>query len=330
MIERTPILNLATHAILIFGLILILVPIWLAFVGATLTLQEVNSAPIELWPGDQLFNNLREAWVLSDFGQKFVNTLIVSVGVVLGKITLACITAFALVFFNFRGRMLIFWMIFITLMLPLAVRIVPTYAVAANALSPFQAILDVAELSWLIDRLSGIEVDLQWNLLNSYTGLIRPMPPRPAGKKGRSRHVSFADGRGDWHGPGDWPGLVGRRGQAISKWGAAPGRGGRKSRAQITGAALCGVRDGCASDQGVWGSEEWWTTIRSAPASSLTKVQVLSTVVTVPSLLVRLTLPIVEAEVPSMKIAAFATSHPVQPFRAKPVSLAKAGSPPTK
>ena len=48
MIERTPILNIATHAILVFGLILILVPIWLAFVGATLTLQEVNSAPIEL------------------------------------------------------------------------------------------------------------------------------------------------------------------------------------------------------------------------------------------------------------------------------------------
>lgn len=89
MIERTPILNIATHAILVFGLILILVPIWLAFVGATLTLQEVNSAPIELWPGDQLWPNLKEAWVLSDFGQKFVNTLIVATGVVIGKITLA-------------------------------------------------------------------------------------------------------------------------------------------------------------------------------------------------------------------------------------------------
>lgn len=175
MIERTPILNVVTHVILIFGLILILVPIWLAFVGATLTLQEVNSAPIELWPGDQLFVNLQEAWAISDFGQKFVNTLIVATGVVVGKITLACITAFALVFFNFRGRMLIFWMIFITLMLPLEVRIVPTYAVAANALTPFQTIMDWTGISWLINAVSGVEVSMEWNLLNSYTGLILPL-----------------------------------------------------------------------------------------------------------------------------------------------------------
>ena len=175
MIERTPLLNIATHLILIVGLILILTPIWLAFVAATLTLQQVNSAPIELWPGDQLLPNLQEAWVQSDFGPKFVNSMIVAIGVVTGKIVLACITAFALVFFNFPGRMLIFWMIFITLMLPLEVRIVPTYAVAANALSPFQAILDVTGLSWLINTLSGIEVALEWNLLNSYTGLILPL-----------------------------------------------------------------------------------------------------------------------------------------------------------
>jgi sn-glycerol 3-phosphate transport system permease protein len=175
MIERTPILNIATHLILACGLVIILVPIWLAFVAATHTLQAVNSAPVEFWPGDQLWVNLQQAWVQSDFGPKFVNTLIVSVGVVLGKITLACITAFALVFFNFRGRMLIFWMIFITLMLPLEVRIVPTYAVAANALTPFQALLDWTGISWLIATLSGVEVALEWNLLNSYTGLILPL-----------------------------------------------------------------------------------------------------------------------------------------------------------
>lgn len=175
MIERTPVLNLATHLILAFGLILITVPVWLAFVGATLTLQEVNSAPVEFWPGDQFLVNLREAWAQSDFGPKFVNTMIVATGVVIGKITLACITAFALVFFNFRGRMLVFWMIFITLMLPLEVRIVPTYAVAANALTPFQAIMDWTGISWLITTLSGVEVALEWNLLNSYTGLILPL-----------------------------------------------------------------------------------------------------------------------------------------------------------
>jgi sn-glycerol 3-phosphate transport system permease protein len=175
MIERTPFLNIATHAILAFGLVIILVPIWLAFVAATHDLQAVNSAPVEFWPGDQLWLNLKEAWTQSDFGQKFVNSFIVSIGVVVGKITLACITAFALVFFQFRGRMVIFWAIFITLMLPLEVRIVPTYAVAANALSPFQTILDVTGISWLLNSLSGIEIAMEWNLLNSYTGLILPL-----------------------------------------------------------------------------------------------------------------------------------------------------------
>jgi sn-glycerol 3-phosphate transport system permease protein len=175
MIERTPVLNIATHLILAVGLVLILVPIWLAFVAATQTLQAVNSAPVEFWPGDQLIPNLKEAWAQSDFGQKFVNTFIVAIGVVVGKITLACITAFALVFFQFRGRMVIFWAIFITLMLPLEVRIVPTYAVAANALSPFQTLMDWTGISWLLNAVSGIEVALEWNLLNSYTGLILPL-----------------------------------------------------------------------------------------------------------------------------------------------------------
>ncbi len=175
MIERTPILNILTHVILALGLILILTPIWIAFVAATHDLQTVNIAPVEIWPGDQLWVNVQEAWTKSDFGPKFINTLIVAVGVVVGKVTLAAITAFSLVFFNYRGRMLIFWMVFITLMLPLEVRIVPTYAVAANALSPFQALLDVTGLSWLIRQVSGVEVALQWNLLNSYTGLILPL-----------------------------------------------------------------------------------------------------------------------------------------------------------
>ena len=79
MIERTPILNIATHVILASGLVLILFPIWVAFVAATQTLQAVNSAPVELLPGDQLWTNLVAAWELSDFGPKFVNTLIVAV-----------------------------------------------------------------------------------------------------------------------------------------------------------------------------------------------------------------------------------------------------------
>ncbi|WP_367273336.1 ABC transporter permease subunit [Marivita sp.] len=175
LVENTPGLDIATHVILLLGMFMLLFPMYLVFNAATQTLQEVNAIPSRLTPGDQLWTNIQEAWVTRDFGQKFLNSLIVAVGVVTGKVVIACITAFGIVFFDHRLRMPIFWAVFITLMLPLEVRIVPTYAVAANALMPFQAILDSTGLSWLINTVSGIEVNLEWRMLNSYTGLILPL-----------------------------------------------------------------------------------------------------------------------------------------------------------
>lgn len=175
MIERTPILNFVTHAILFTGLAILVVPIYLVFVAASQTLPDVMAVPAKLLPGDQLIVNLKAAWQEAGFATKFTNTLILASGVVIGKIVLAALTAFGIVFFNHRLRMPIFWMVFITLMLPLEVRIVPTYAVAANALSPFQTILDFFGITWLINAVSGYELALNWNLLNSYTGLIMPL-----------------------------------------------------------------------------------------------------------------------------------------------------------
>lgn len=175
MVERTPILNILTHLILLSGLILLLGPIYLVFVASTQTLQEVSAIPARLLPSSHFFENLSTVWQQSDFQTKFLNSLIVAVGVTLGKITIAGITAFAIVFFDSRARMPVFWLIFITLMLPLEVRIVPTYAVAANALSPFQALLDGLGITALVRSLTGIEIALDWSLLNSHVGLILPV-----------------------------------------------------------------------------------------------------------------------------------------------------------
>ncbi len=175
MIERTPVLNFATHAILVGGLLIAFLPLWLVFVAATLTIEQINSPPISLIPGGELFTNLAEAWSRADLGTKLLNSLFVAVAVAAGKIAIASLTAFAIVFFRFPGRMLVFWMIFVTLMLPLEVRIVPTYAVAANALAPVQAVLDVVGIAWLWQAITGVKLALEWNLLNSYTGLILPL-----------------------------------------------------------------------------------------------------------------------------------------------------------
>ena len=175
MIERTPFLNIATHAILIGGLLIAFLPMWLVFVAATLTIEQINSPPISLIPGGELFANLSAAWNRADLGTKLLNSLFVAVAVAAGKIALASLTAFAIVFFRFPGRMVVFWMIFVTLMLPLEVRIVPTYAVAANALAPVQAVLEVLGIAWLWQAATGVKLALEWNLLNSYTGLILPL-----------------------------------------------------------------------------------------------------------------------------------------------------------
>lgn len=175
LVETTPVLDVVTHGILIIGLLLLLGPLYLVVVAASQSLSEVMSVPSRLLPSDQLWTNIQTAWTESDFGTKFVNSLILAGGVVTGKVFIAAITAFGIVFFNHRFRMAIFWVVFITLMLPLEVRIVPTYAVAANALSPFQAIADWTGLTWAIERVTGARLALEMNLLNSYTGLILPL-----------------------------------------------------------------------------------------------------------------------------------------------------------
>ena len=175
MIERSPLFDLLTYLAMGIGLVLVFTPFWVVFIGATLSLPEVARVPMQLWPSDQLFENIATAWQRGDLGPKMVNSLIVAVGVTLGKIVIASLSAFSIVFFNYRARMVFFWLIFITLMLPLEVRIVPTYAIAANALSPLQLILDVTGLTGLVQMLSGVQIALNWNLLNSYEGMILPL-----------------------------------------------------------------------------------------------------------------------------------------------------------
>jgi len=166
VIERTPILDFLTHALLVLSFVALLMPMWIVFVAATHDFHTVNQVPMPLLPGSHLLENLAAAWERGNFDRVIVNSLIVALGVTGGKIVVAALSAFSIVYFRYRLRMVMFWLIFITLMLPLEVRIVPTYAVAADALRPFQGMLDFV----------GISIDLpEWNLLNSYSGLILPL-----------------------------------------------------------------------------------------------------------------------------------------------------------
>jgi sn-glycerol 3-phosphate transport system permease protein len=175
MIERTPIFNIVSQVLLFLGLLVSVAPFFVVVIAATHNLRDVNSVPMPLWPGQDFIANMTEAWTKADFGVKMINSVIFALGVAVGKVVISAITAYSIVYFGYRGRMLIFWLVFITLMLPLEVRIVPTYAVAANVLSPYQGILDITGVTWLVQNLTGVQIALNFGLLDSYAGLILPL-----------------------------------------------------------------------------------------------------------------------------------------------------------
>ena len=138
-----------THVFMIIGVLVIFFPIWLAFVASTVSQSEIVSPPLPLWPGDRFWENYKAALfsgVNVPVATMLFNSLIMAIGIAVGKIIISLLSAFAIVYFRFPGRLTFFWMIFITLMLPVEVRIVPTFEVVAG-----------------------------FGMLNSYTGLIFPL-----------------------------------------------------------------------------------------------------------------------------------------------------------
>ena len=175
MVERTPFLNALTYLVLILGLVVMTVPIYLVIVVASLPVERLMQMPLTLLPGGDILSNFATAWQRSGFRHQFLNSLTMACVIVAGKIALSSITAFAITYFRFPFRGAVFWAIFVTLMLPLEVRIVPTYAVAANALEPFQIMFDWLGITDLIAAVTSIRIDLEWNLLDSFTGLTLPL-----------------------------------------------------------------------------------------------------------------------------------------------------------
>lgn len=177
MVERTPWLTAACHAVLLLGAALVCLPLWFAFVAGTLTVAEVQQVPLPWLPGPHFIDNAITAWEKGRFGRLFLNSAIVAIGITVGKIAVSMLSAFALTYFRFRFRMLAFWLIFVSLMLPVEVRIVPTYEAVANAASPLQWLVDALGIARLAGWIAGhkVEITLEWNMINTYGGLILPL-----------------------------------------------------------------------------------------------------------------------------------------------------------
>ena len=138
MVERRPAWTLVTHAVLILGLVVVVFPVYVTLVASTHTAEDLVGK-VPLWFGDRFLENYRT--VLSTgmraagptpVGVMLWNSLVMAVGVAVGKIAISILSAYAIVYFRFPLRMACFWMIFLTLMLPVEVRIMPTFKVVAD------------------------------------------------------------------------------------------------------------------------------------------------------------------------------------------------------
>jgi len=138
-----------THLCLSLGVLIIFFPIWLAFVASTVSQPDIVQPPMPLMPGDRFWENYERALfsgINAPVWRMLANSLVMAIGIAVGKIAISLISAFAIVYFDFPFRRVFFWLIFLTLMLPVEVRIVPTYEVIAG-----------------------------FGMLNSYSGLIFPL-----------------------------------------------------------------------------------------------------------------------------------------------------------
>ena len=140
MIENRPFLTFFSHLILVIGVAIVALPVYVTFVASSLQVDEVLQSPMPLLPGSHLIENYTK--VLSQgastnvttapVGRMMFNSLVSALVIAIGKIAISLLSAFAIVYFRFRFRALAFWMIFVTLMLPVEVRILPTFKVVSD------------------------------------------------------------------------------------------------------------------------------------------------------------------------------------------------------
>jgi sn-glycerol 3-phosphate transport system permease protein len=142
MVEKRSVLSLLPHVVLLLGVLVIAFPVYVTLVASTQTSQQiVQQVPMSLAPGGHALDTYRVALFGGEtsYGSRVAPvapmlwiSFVSAMTIAIGKIVISLLSAFAFVYFRFPGRSLCFWMVFITLMLPVEVRILPTYEVVSN------------------------------------------------------------------------------------------------------------------------------------------------------------------------------------------------------
>jgi sn-glycerol 3-phosphate transport system permease protein len=128
--------DLLPHLVLVLGIVVLAFPVWLAFVGSTWDAATIANGTMPIYPGpyagENYWRTLMSVAKGEPVGTMMVNSFIMAATIAIGKIAISIVSAYAVVYFRFPFRMPAFWLIFITLMLPVEVRIYPTYKVVAD------------------------------------------------------------------------------------------------------------------------------------------------------------------------------------------------------
>ena len=139
MVERKRMGNIVPHAILWIGVAIVAFPVYLAFVGSTHDAASIANGQMPITPGPHFYENYyrtifvgTSATTREPVATMIINSFVMAMVIACGKIAISIISAYAVVYFRFPFRMAAFWVIFVTLMLPVEVRIYPTYKVAAD------------------------------------------------------------------------------------------------------------------------------------------------------------------------------------------------------
>jgi len=140
MVERRATMGILAHTVMILGMLIVAFPLYLAFVASTHNSQEIVQAPMPMLPGGHFWDNYVAALTghgggagsNAPVGRMMWVSLVTALVIAFGKIAVSLLSAFALVYFRFPFRSLFFWAIFVTLMLPVEVRILPTYKVISD------------------------------------------------------------------------------------------------------------------------------------------------------------------------------------------------------
>ena len=142
MVENRPAATVLAHLVLLLGVLTVAFPVYITFIASTQTAEQiVQNVPMSLLPGTNLVESYRLALFggTTEYGGKvspvapmLMVSLISALAIAVGKIAISLLSAFAVVYFRFPFRNVVFWMIFVTLMLPVEVRILPTYQVVSD------------------------------------------------------------------------------------------------------------------------------------------------------------------------------------------------------